>query len=402
LRFEEVISQSSWTLPSVTSIFTGLHPRSHGVVGAKFARGTGANEEAPRLQASDPSYLPDAVRTVAERAQAAGLTTIGVSTNPLVSRGTNLARGFETFVELGRGRGTARPTAVEVNGLFLEWLQANAGRRFLGYLHYMDVHGPYRPPKAFRPDEPPEVRDVVLRGQVDRVQQSMQGPAGRPLTDRELDHLLALYDGVIRSWDAELARLVRGLEAAGVADSTIVVVTSDHGEGFLEHGVLKHGVNLYDELIRVPLVFHGPGMTARTVSAQAQGIDLVPTLAAILGLEAPVGLPGRNLLDGSAAPAAISETRWGFGPDGATTDLVSMRTGRWKLIHSPAAGEFELYDLAADPRERVNRIGTAAEAEGLRGQLRRWEETAPAPPPSSSMAGDPELQEKLQALGYVD
>lgn len=398
LRFEEVISQSSWTLPSVTSILTGLHPRSHGVVGSKFTRNTGANEEAERLRASDPSYLPDAVQTLAERAQAVGLTTIGVSTNPLVSRGTNLARGFETFVELGKSRGSGRPTAAEVNGLFLEWLRANAGRRFLGYLHYMDVHVPYRPAEVFRLEAPPDVREAVLRGDVDRA----QARDGRPLTKAELGHLLALYDAVIRSWDAELARLLHGLEAAGVAGSTVVVVTSDHGEGFLEHGILKHGVNLYEELIRVPLVFHGPGIAPRTVSAPAQGIDLLPTLANVLGLEAPVGLPGRDLLGGHPATAAISETRWGFGPAGATTDLVSMRTGHWKLIYSAVAGEFELYDLAADPGERVNRIGSAPEAESLRAQLRGWEETAPAPPPSSSLAGDPELHEKLQALGYVD
>jgi len=397
LRYEEVISQSSWTLPSVTSIFTGLHPRSHGVVGAKFARGTGANEEAHGLRESDPSYLPDAIRTLAERAQAAGLTTMGLSTNPLVSRGTNLARGFETFIEIGRSRGRARPVAAEVNELFLEWLQENAGRRFLAYLHYMDMHNDYRPPQAFRPEAPPGLRTMVLRGQLDRVQESMQGPQGQPLTRAELGYLEALYLALVRYWDSELARLLESLSAVGVADSTVLVVTSDHGEGFLEHGALKHGMNLYEELLRVPLVLHGPGITPSTVGEQAQGVDLLPTVAAILGLEAPVGLPGQNLLRDRTSEPAISETRWGFGPDGASTDLVSMRTGRWKLIHSPAAGEFELYDLNTDPGERVNRIGAAPEAEDLRAQLRRWEETAPPPPPSVS--GDPEFHERLEAFG---
>src|SRR5213079_927059 len=110
LVFEHVVAQSSWTMPSVATLFTGLHPRSHGVVGPPAD--------------GDPGFLADTLPTLAERAEAAGVTTVGVSASPLVSRATNLARGFETFVEFSWDRARHDwPPAGEVNARFLAWLE---------------------------------------------------------------------------------------------------------------------------------------------------------------------------------------------------------------------------------------------------------------------------------------
>src|SRR5204863_531818 len=250
LVFEHAVAQSSWTMPSVATLFTGLHPRSHGVVGPSA-------DGAPA--ASDPGFLADTLPTLA---------------------------------------------AVE------------------------------------------------------------------------LEHLRRLYDAEIRAWDAELGTLLDALAASGLADSTIVVLTADHGEEFQEHGRLKHRIHLYDELLHVPLVIAGPGVRPGRVAEQAQGIDLFPTLAALLGTAPPRGLPGHDLLAARTEAPAISETLYGLMPDGATTPIVSLRTAEWKLIHAPALGRYELYDLRRDPAEREDRFGSAAEGAALAARLAEWETTA--------------------------
>jgi arylsulfatase A-like enzyme len=387
LLFESAIAQASWTLPSVATLFTGLHPRSHGVAGLP-EESHAAAQAADRHEDTDPAYLSDGLPTLAAQAQRAGITTVGISTNPLVSRGTNLARGFESFLELRWNEGQRR--AGEVNDLFLEWLAHNGEHRFLAYLHYMDIHAPYQPPASFRPQPPAGVRAAVVAGDLIRMRKiSLNGR--RPLTEAELDYVRSLYDGQIRYWDAELARLLEGLAAAGVAERTVVIVLSDHGEEFLDHGWLGHGPHLYDEAIRVPLIIHGPGIARRKVARQAQGIDLFPTVAALLGLPAVPGLPGTDLLALLDDRPAVSQ---------AGNDVVSVRTPQWKLIRDAASGTIQLFDLAADPGERQDRAADASRVAALLGHMERWESAVPLPPPVTGR--DQAVREKLQALGYVE
>jgi arylsulfatase A-like enzyme len=388
LVYEHAIAQASWTMPSVASLLTGLHPRSHGVVGASTAR----RRTTRRIPATSPTRCRRSPSAAAE----AGITTVGVSGNPLISRATNFARGFETFVELGwDAKARNWLPAAEVNAPFLRWLDRNAGIRFLAYLHYMDPHDPYTPPEPLRPPAPHGVRDVVAAGDADRIARS-----GATLDAAEVAHLRRLYDAEIRGWDAELARVLAALAAHGLAESTVVVVTADHGEEFLEHGRLKHRVHLYDELLHVPLVIAGPGIRPGRVTMQAQGIDLFPTLVALLGASTPPGLPGQNLLAAPVETPAFSETLYGIDPDGTTSPIVSLRTAAWKLIHAPARRRWELYDLARDPGERENRFDAAPEAAALARRLADWETSAPPPP--AREGHDPALDEKLRALGYVD
>jgi arylsulfatase A-like enzyme len=398
LLFEETVAQAPWTMPSVATLFTGLHPRSHGVVGGGGLWGHG-NVKSDDLHLA---FLSDALPTLAERVAAAGITTVGVSGNPLVSRATNLARGFETFVELPwdntRPDG---PRAGEINAIFVRWLTENRRHRFFAWLHYMEPHGPYTPAPAFRPAPAAGVRPQVAKGRVNPLAQAVNWQGAPPLPPAEIDHLRRLYDGEIRSFDDELAALLAQLDALGVRGSTVLVVTSDHGEEFQEHGRLKHGPHLYEESIRVPLVLAGPGIAPGRVRAQAQGIDLLPTVTGMLGLPAPVGLPGHDLLapgleDGRAA---ISETRGGIASDGSPAELVAVRAAGWKLVHAPARDLVELFDLARDPGERTNRHRVAPEEPRLLEALARWQATAPPPP--AAAGADPGLRDKLRALGYV-
>jgi arylsulfatase A-like enzyme len=383
--FEQAVAQASWTLPSVTTLLTGLHPRSHGVVGERGGEPASA------------SYLSPGIPTLIEAAADAGVTTVGVTANPLVSPDTNLARGFETFVELpwdDARRSWAPATAV--NRAFTAWLARNRGLRFLAYLHYMEPHDPYRP--AHPPAPPPGARSAVARGEIAGLARRVNAGTEPPLAPAEVAHLRALYDGEIRLWDAALGDLLATLDRLGVAGTTRIVVVADHGEEFQEHGRLKHRVQLYEEAIHVPLVIAGPGIAPGRVATQVEGIDFFPTVAALLGVPAPAGLPGRNALGGGDERPALVETHHGLARDGAWVDLVALRTPRWKLIHTPARRRWQLYDLAHDPGERTDRWGTAPEGAALAARLAGWQA---APPPAQTVpaAG---VTEQLRALGYVE
>ena len=392
LVFDVAVGQASWTMPAVASIFTGLHPRSHGAVGPDNDAGTGT--------AGSGSLLPEAVVTMAEAAERAGVTTFGVSTNQLVSRGSNLAQGFETFVELpfdDRTRDYA--PARDVNRQFLDFARRERGLRLFAYLHYMEPHGPYAPPPNLRPEPPPGMRPDVAAGSVHDYALAVNERRVPLPNAAELEHLRRLYDGDIRSWDDAFGELVHQLAVDGTLDHTIVVVMADHGEEFLEHGNLTHGGHLYEETVHIPLIIVGPGIPSGRRGDIAQGVDLFPTVASILGAQAPPGLPGRDLLATQVAGDVVSEIVGGFGDSGQAGSMVALRTPRWKLIRLQS-GETELYDLASDPGEHTNLAATSEETAALGARLDRW--ASSAPPPPRTTATDPTLRAKLRQLGYVE
>ena len=331
----------SWTLPSVSTLFTGLHPRSHGAIGDD---GDGDDQAAW-------GYLSGGVTTWAEEASRAGITTVGVSANPLVSHGTNLAQGFETFVELPWDAKTRRwSAAAEVNRRFLDWLALNHQHRFVAWLQYMEPHDPYTPPPSLRPSPPPGMRADLAAGWVLDVSRQLGARTAPPLPPEQIEYLRALYDGEIHSWDAELPALLAGLDRLGLRDSTVIVVTADHGEEFQEHGLLLHRAHIYDELLHVPLAIAGPGVAHGRRTDQVQGIDLFPTLAALLGVDVPPGLPGHNLLGAVVERPAISETD-GLANDGSRADLVAVRTSSLEADLHAVACELR----AVRPRGRPGR-----------------------------------------------
>jgi arylsulfatase A-like enzyme len=391
LVFEQAIAQAPWTLPSVATLFTGVHPRSHGAIG----------ETGDAAAHAAWGFLADGVDTIADLAIRAGITTFGVSTNPMVSRGTNLAQGFEEFVELPWSQEQRNwAPAASVNRVFADWLARNRGWRFLAYLHYMEPHDPYTPPPAFRPAPPPGMRGDLAAGWVLDVSQRIATRGDIALPADQVAYLRALYDGEIRAWDAELPGLLDVLDRSGVRDSTVVIVTADHGEEFMEHGQLRHRKHLYEESIRVPLLMVGPGVPRGRRAEQAQGIDLHPTLAALLGLDAADGLPGRSLLETLPARAALSETMSGLTRDGQRGTLVAARTPAWKVIDAPEPAADECFDLARDPAERTPLPPESGHGPGLRTAL---DDFARGAAPAPVHAGyDPELRDKLRALGYAD
>jgi arylsulfatase A-like enzyme/tetratricopeptide (TPR) repeat protein len=349
VRFTTAIAHAPLTAPSHASILTGLLPLGHGV------RDNGS------------FALPPSGTTLAEAFRDAGYCTAAfVSGFPLDHR-FGFARGFDTYDDrLLRGRASRQApyverTAAEVTRAAVDWIRG-AQAPWFAWVHYFDPHAPYEPPG-----------DLAARF------------AGSP------------YDGEIAFVDRELGRLLDAAQAT----STLVLVTSDHGESLGEHGEATHGVFVYDATLRVPWVMAGPGIPRGRVSpVVARGIDVAPTLLDYAGLRVPPALPGRPLrpaadgreMEDAPAYAESLFCRLNLG----WAALHAWRTARWKLVEAPRP---ELYDLGSDPGESRDVSASRAEdAQALRSAL-RW--ALEAQPPEASSTPGPDVRERLRALGYL-
>ena len=225
---------------------------------------------------------------------------------------------------------------------------------------------------------------------------------------------VARYDEEIAFADAELGRLLGALDRLGLAGNTIVVVTADHGEGLMDHGHMEHGVHVYEEQVRVPLVVRWPGHVApRRIEGPVELADVRPTLQELLGLPPGAAFEGRSLAPALLTGAALDPERpihlyrrhfagEQRGEAYVKGEKFGVRVGRWKLIDGPEEGTRELYDLEADPHERVNRIDDEPDvAADLSARLAAWRagRTGAAGAP---LQVSPEERERLRALGYTE
>jgi arylsulfatase A-like enzyme len=378
-------SHSSRTEPSVASLLTGLHPRSHGVLNpldSYDAKGT--------LQASQT--------TLAELLAERGFTTAGFVTNPNISRRFGFAQGFATYDLIASMRGD------ELNASALRWLDA-ADEPFFLYLHYVEPHSDYDPPVENRYLFADPLYDGPADGSAEQIRQVELGRWSPAPAD--LAHLVALYDQEIRTFDDRLGEVLDELERRGLADSTLVVVTSDHGEEFLEHGSVFHGYTLYEEQLRVPLVLRDPrrrgGVRVETITRH---VDLLPTLLDLLGVETPAGLQGASLvplLEGAGAPHSEPAVFAEVSVHGTRiVKLRSLSRGGWKLVESdlPERGH-QLYRVARDPREQRDLSAQRARVlEQMRDELRRFSRELPVAEGASLVLSEEE-REQLRSLGYL-
>jgi arylsulfatase A-like enzyme len=322
------------------------------------------------------------------------------------------ARGFDVYRENKSANIMDPEGQADVTfGQAREWLAAHRDRRFFLFLHTFQVHTPYAPP--------PRYADLFGEG---------SGDGGDvPSHRRWMDE----YDREIRYTDDELRRLFETIDALGLGGDSVFILTSDHGEAFLEHGLLEHGARLDEEVLRVPLLFWGRGVPAgRRIAAPVAHVDLLPTILELLGLEAPASADGLSLLpllEGRGGEEALrgralfSEARGtvALGPERSLRRFLApafgVRVGDRKLARyrSDDGGfRYEYYDVAADPGERHDLYESrAAEAADLRAlvdgyearslaQRRRLGRGEPAPPERVFL--DPRQEEKLRALGYLE
>jgi arylsulfatase A-like enzyme len=312
VRFANAVATAPLTLPSHTSIMTGLYPPHHGV------RDDAGFRAAPELE------------TVAERFQAAGYATAAVVGAAVLDAQFGLAQGFDAYDGPTPGSAAApggfeERKAADVTDRALAFL-ASAHRPFFLWVHYYDPHKNYAPPAPYR-------------------ERFARDP----------------YAGEVAYVDAELGRLITALRERGQLDGTVVSVTADHGEGLGEHGELEHGYLVYESTQHVPWIVRGPGIPAgRTVDTVTSNAAVAPTLTHL----ADVGVLAEADVD-SALPlwgdAAQPTAGWAYSESLADqlelggAPLYAIRRGSDKFVEARRA---ELYDLASDPGESTNLLET--------------------------------------------
>jgi len=314
VRFATAVAHVPLTGPSHASVLTGVTPLGHG------------------FRDNGGYVLLAEVRTAAEDFGKAGYRTAAFVSGFPLNRRFGFDRGFEAYDDhFPKGNDPRRAAHVErfadaTTDAVLRWLEtpdATPGRRpFFLWVHYYDPHAPYEPPG-----------ELAARFR------------GEP------------YDGEVAFVDQQLGRLLRRLEEKAELARTLILATSDHGEGLGEHGEVSHGLFIYDSTLKVPFVVAGPGVSpGRIDPTVARGIDVLPTLLDLAGMKARPEIEGRSLrpaIEGremSDAPA-YAETLYplrelGWAP------LFAWRTSRHKMIEAPTP---ELYDLESDPGETQNR-----------------------------------------------
>jgi len=375
LIFDNAWSSSSWTAPATASIFTGRYPNQHGVrLGLRAGQ-----HRAEEVEEYELNRIPDELMTIPVFMRSLGYTTFGVSANPNVDPRLGFERGFDHFAPFDRSRGKGAATVREA---LLRWRsEILASEPYFLYLHLADTHGPYhRHPEWTPPGEPPP--------------------------DNLLDDTVA-YDSEIRFADENLRMI---FEELGLGEGTLVIMTSDHGQEFMDHGHRGHGWQLYSELTRVPLFVYYKdddrvqGRRAENVTT----LDIIATLADLLGVEPPSDLTGRSLIESSAADEGGKQAAFSMRmrhDDEATHELFSVVAGQYKLILHDPEGRIELYDLAADPGEKRNLAGTRKDLEVrllATIEAQRKQARATSLRSSTRITLDADLIRALEELGYVE
>ncbi|MDJ0847346.1 MAG: sulfatase [Myxococcota bacterium] len=400
--FSAAIVQRGATWPSLTSILTSLHPESHGV-----------------RQNGWP--LPPTTPILSEHLREQGFRTAAFLTNMTSAP----HRGFdhkETF-EKEASDGTATRAA-------LAWLRANHDRPCFLWLHWLGPHDPYAPSPEFRRRFATPARRGVngRRTTLERLHRER-----RKLAPADLAHIVSLYDAEVAQVDARVGEVLAALDELGLRETTLVVLTSDHGEELYDHqSYFFHSNSIYDSVLRVPLVLRFPGAlpAGLVLDGPTESIDIAPTIWDLLGLPPPASYEGRSLLPRIRAAADGEADGDGEAFSELGEHIRSIRTKRWHYLYNPRempapipkqralrAGESftiereELYDVLADPRETTNVVERHPDvAARLRRRIEeRLARAAAAPPraPEASAAPTPldippETREELRRLGYLE
>lgn len=348
--FRNAVAHVPLTLPSHTTLMTGLLPARNGV----------RDNHGYRLKQSIP--------TMASLFKDRGYKTAAFVSSVILDHRFGLDHGFETyndFIQFGSQQSVnpqneriASATAVEA----ANWLESNQQNPYFLFVHFYDPHAKYDPPEPYKSN------------------------SSNP------------YFGEIAYVDSQIGVLLRSVKDL---ENTVILITADHGEGLGEHGELGHGLFIYDSTMHVPFLMKGPGIAAKKViTQQVQLVDVLPTFLELARIPRPQGLDGRSLqalLDGDSwnESTAILETEYPLGI--GWSPLYAARSSQWKVIDAPQP---ELYNIKEDPKENKNEQGKTDQAvRVLSDKLQKYKKIPPTT--EKSHTEDTELQEQLRSLGYL-
>jgi hypothetical protein len=425
---------ASWTVPSHAALLSGLLPRATGLTQAPGGTPDGCR---PRMEALRERLLPEVLRRN-------GYETRAVSTNLWLSPASGFDTGFDQFVTVDTGRqhgivreglrgglrlaleairARADDGAAEAETVLLDWIEQPHRRPFFWFVNLVECHSPYLPPLPYNDlgalDRLRASFEARRHLQLDAIWRACAG--GFDIPQAALERMRRLYRASIRALDDWLGHVLTPLDDRGLADETLVIVASDHGENLGEAGLIGHAFSLDDRLIRVPCVVAGPGAfdapeasslaALPRLIAESIGLDehpwsegVPPAGAAVAQFDPPTGPEDPRVEEAVA--------RWGLGPEAAeriTTRLSCATDGRHKLILR--GRREELYDLDVDPLEVDPRDPNEAGREEVVAALREAldhpaarAEAPPAEPIESATASARELrdlEERMRLLGYM-
>ena len=389
VRFDRAYAPSATTGPTHATLFTSVHPITHGV-------------------RKNGHVLGDAFETLAGLLGGVGYETGGVASSYVLNAKFGYGRGFDRYDDdLSQAEtpsGVRLWEGIQVEGHFygraddttrraLELLdqREDPSRPFFLFVHYFDPHDPYTPPPGYTPPFSPGPKEAL-----------------------KLNRTIFRYDTLIAYTDQEIGRLLDGLRERGLAEDTVVMVVADHGEGLMQRGHMAHGVHVYEEAVRVPFIVRWPGRlrAGKVVEAPVALLDVAPTFLGLAGLEGGAAFRGRDLspvlrgdvAEPDARPIYLYRRTYAGGEVSpgvyAKGEKFGVRDGRWKLIEGPEEGTLELYDLLTDPQELRNLAASEPDrVEALRGRLEAFraehERDGGGAAPIS-----PEDRARLKALGY--
>jgi len=336
-----------------------------------------------------------------------GFSTAAVVNSIYVSQRHGFDIGFDDFTYLKPIANSRSPSKVEDEAL--KWLSNHNSKPFFLFLHYFDVHGDYA--------SLPRYENQFVRpyqGIVDgTISQLLRFRTGQVLLDRaDAEHLINLYDAGIRQMDDGIARLLQFLETRKLLADSLVIVTSDHGEEFLDHGGVMHGQTQFQELIHVPLIMRGPAIPkAKRLKNVVSLVDVMPTLLSLLDINSPASLDGLDLCPLWQSNDSQLPARYIFA-EGSKDSVIpderdprhdikrAVRHPRYKLHYNTLTKKTRLYDLQRDPQERIDVASEhASPADSMLSRLKDFmsvNKTGPVPAPLS-----PEEVQRLKSLGYL-
>ena len=388
-------TQENWTKPSVATLLSSLFPWQHNAI-------------------TTEAVVPAAVELLPETLSARGFHTGAFIANGYVSDRFGFSQGWTTYrnyVREGR-RNVAQYVAADV----LEWLDHRPQEKpFFLYVHAIDPHVPYKPPRQFLEmyDASPYSGVVDFSSDNELLEKIKAGRI--PLNARDKVHLEALYDGEISYHDAHFNSILDGLARRNLDNDTMIIIVADHGEEFWDHGSVGHGHSVYEELLHIPMLVRLPGTTGAVRIEDAVGlVDVMPTVLEALGQPLPDGLAGESFLPllRGVTPDAPRATVSGFMEGWRT-----VAAGRYKLIHRTLERQM-LYDLQQDPHEQTDLAADRPIAvRYMRGMLGMALGAVENSPPRAGDAAprrarpqvheqettaiDAETEAQLRALGYV-
>ncbi len=426
--FENAWAQAPHTLASTATFLTGRYFPPM-LANRFFEPVPGLNETRQRVM-EEVRILAEENNTLAEVFRDAGFETFAVFTNPHHHPTSGFFQGFDSaeFIP-GIPEPEEAADGAGVNTRFAKWLDSrsgsrqgeeknsgepNTGRPFFAYLHYMEPHHPYRPPPEL------EEQFVTVRGEYKYTNGVPHGVLAP--TPKDLEYMKGLYNAEIRYNDSLLEDLWSSIEARGLAENTILVATSDHGEEFMDHGGMGHGITLEIEMLHIPLlIYTGSGKANPRSDRLVRNLDIAATVLDFARIPLPENYDGSSLAplinsspDGTPDNAQEPRSRSSFS-FARNNVWRSVTTDRWHLIRSMADDARTLYDLNADPRGTVDVMNrfpkVATELDAIvdmmneryfeSGEIVKALEAIHADEGEPGAELDPVLIRQLEALGYL-